>query len=119
MNRVRIGGFWFYSTPTGSFQDTTTGDVINLHKDFGFGSYSTFSGRLDWKFTRKKHFYRAGAPFDQSRTAMLQRTIVFQGQTFNAGVITKVNLSSPLIAPGYQYDIIRRKRGHLGLGGTD
>src|SRR5215472_14386729 len=24
-------------------------------------------------------------------------------------------LRSPLIAPGYQYDIIRRRRGHLGL----
>lgn len=42
--------------------------------------------------------------------------IVFQGQTFNVGVVTKANLSAPLIAPGYQYDIIRRRRGHLGLG---
>jgi len=113
--KVRIDGFWFYSSPTGSFQDATTGDIISLHKDFGFGSYSTFSGKLDWKFTRKNHLYLVGSAFDQSRQTVLQRTIVFRGQTFNVGVITKANLSSPLVAPGYQYDIIRRRRGHLGL----
>lgn len=107
--RVRIDGFWFYSNPSGSFQDATTGDTINLHKDFGFGSYSTFTGKMDWKFTRKNHIYVVGAAFDHSRLATLQRTIVFQGQTFNVGLVTKANLSAPLIAPGYQYDIIRRR----------
>lgn len=113
--KVRIGGFWFYSNPTGTLQDATSGDIINLHKDFAFGSYSTFAGKLDWKFTRKNHLYLVGSSFDQSRTAVLQRTIMFHGQTFNVGVITKADLSSPLIAPGYQYDIFRRKRWHLGL----
>jgi hypothetical protein len=113
--KVRIDGFWFYSNPSGTFQDATTGDTINLHKDFGFNSYSTFTGKLDWKFTRKNHLYIVGAPFDQSRQAVLQRIIVLQGQTFNVGLVTKANLSAPLIAPGYQYDIIRRRRGHLGL----
>jgi hypothetical protein len=113
--KVRIDGFWFYSNPTGTIQDATTGDIISLHKDFAFSSYSTFAGKLDWKFTRKNHLYLVGSSFDQSRTTVLQRTIMFHGQTFNVGVITKANLSSPLIAPGYQYDIIRRRRGHLGL----
>lgn len=113
--KVRISGFWFYSNPSGTIQDATTGDIINLHKDIGFNSYSTFSGKLDWKFTRKNHLYLAGAPFDQSRQSVLQRTIVFQGQTFNVGVLTKANLSAPLIAPGYQYDISRRKREHIGI----
>jgi hypothetical protein len=114
--KVRIDGFWFYSNPTGTLHDTTSGDIISLHKDFGFGSYSTFAGKLDWKFTRKNHLYLVGSAFNQSRVATLQRTIVFQGQTFNVGLVTKANLSAPLIAPGYQYDIIRRRRGHLGLG---
>ena len=113
--KVRISGFWFYSNPSGTIQDATTGDIINLHKDFAFSSYSTFSGKLDWKFTRKNHIYLVGAAFDQSRQSVLQRTIVFQGQTFNVGVLTKANLSAPLIAPGYQYDISRRKRGHIGI----
>ena len=113
--KVRITGFWFYSNPTGTLQDAITGDIISLHKDIAFSSYSTFSGKLDWKFTRKNHLYLVGAAFDQSRQTVLQRTIGFQGQTFNVGVLTKANLSAPLIAPGYQYDISRRKRGHIGI----
>jgi len=113
--KLRIDGFWFYSNPTGSFQDATTGGLISLKKDFGFASYSTFAGKVDWRFTRKNHLYVVGAPFDHSRQTVLQRTIVFQGQTFNVGAVTKAELSVPLIAPGYQYDIIRRRRGHLGV----
>jgi len=113
--KVRISGFWFYSNPSGTIEDATTGNIINLHKDIGFNSYSTFSGKLDWKFTRKNHVYLVGAAFDQSRQSVLQRTFVFQGQTFNVGVLTKANLSAPLIAPGYQYDISRRRRGHIGI----
>jgi hypothetical protein len=114
--KVRIDGFWFYSNPTGTLQDATSGNIISLHKDLAFSSYSTFTGKLDWKFTRKNHLYLVGASFDQSRQTVLQRTIMFHGQTFNVGVVTRANLSAPLIAPGYQYDIIRRRRGHLGLG---
>ena len=103
--KVRIDGFWFYSNPTGTLQDATSGNIISLHKDLAFSSYSTFAGKLDWKFTRKNHLYLVGAPLDQSRQTVLQRTIMFHGQTFNVGVVTKANLSAPLIAPGYQYDI--------------
>ena len=71
---------------------------------------------MDWKFTRKNHLYVVGEALDQSRVATLRRTIVFQGQTFNVGLVTKASFSAPVIAPGYQYDFIRRKRGHLGLG---
>jgi len=113
--KVRIDGFWFYSNPTGTLQDATTGDIISLHKDLAFSSYSTFTGKLDWKFTRKNHLYLVGASFNQSRQTVLQRTIMFHGQTFNVGVLTRANLSAPLIAPGYQYDIFRRRRWHLGL----
>src|SRR6516164_6940746 len=55
--KVRITGFWFYSNPSGTIQDATTGNIINLHKDIAFSSYSTFSGKLDWKFTGKNHVY--------------------------------------------------------------
>lgn len=50
---VRIFGFWLYSNPGGSFTDATTGDVIDIKKDFNFGSYSTFTGKVDWKFTAR------------------------------------------------------------------
>lgn len=36
--KVRISGFWFYSNPSGTIQDATTGDTISLHKDIAFSS---------------------------------------------------------------------------------
>ena len=99
----------------GNHVGTPNYGIISLHKDLAFSSYSTFAGKLDWKFTRKNHLYLVGAPLNQSRQTVLQRTIMFHGQTFNVGVVTRANLSAPLIAPGYQYDIFRRRRWHLGL----
>jgi hypothetical protein len=113
--KVRLYGFWFYSNPSGNFQGSSENDVIDLNKDLNFSSYSTFAGKLDWKFTRRNHMTLAGSAFDQSRTLTLNRTIIYQGQTFDAGLVTHAQLSAPLYAPGYQYDIIRRKRGHLGV----
>jgi hypothetical protein len=34
---------------------------------------------------------------------------------FDAGLVIQSDLQAHLFAPGYQYDIIRRKRGHLGV----
>ncbi|MBV8864363.1 MAG: hypothetical protein JO210_03075 [Acidobacteriaceae bacterium] len=114
--KIRLSGFWFYSNPSGDFQGSGDTDRINIQKDLSFSSYSTFTGKLDWKFTRKNHFYLLGSSFNQSRQTVLTSVITFRGETYNVGVSTHAQLSAPLIAPGYQYDIIRRKRGHLGIG---
>jgi len=114
--KLRISAFWFHSNPSGNIRGKGEDGLIDFQKDLGFTSYSTFSGKVDWKFTRKNHLYLTVGPFNQSRQVVLDRTIVFQGQTFDLGLTTESDLSSLNIAPGYQYDIIRRKRGHLGLG---
>ena len=113
--KVRIDGFWFYSNPTVTMTGEGRNGFVDFDRDFGFDTYSTFSGKFDWKFTRKNHFYVAASPFIQSRQVVLKRDVNFRGQTFPAGLTTKGELQAYLIAPGYQYDIIRRKRGHLGL----
>jgi hypothetical protein len=113
--KVKITGDWFYSKPSGTFQSANGTGTIDLTKDFGFSSYSTFAGKLDWKFTRKNHFYFVAIPLDSSRQTALTRTIMFQDQTFVAGLATQSEVRTNLYAPGYQYDIIRRKRGHLGI----
>ena len=114
--KIRVDGFWFYSNPSGNIQGAAENDTINLQKDLGFNSYSTFSGLIDWKFTRKNHLIFAVSPFQQTRQTVLQRTITYQGQTFDVGLTTSADLKAHLFAPGYQYDIIRRKRGHIGVG---
>lgn len=114
--KVRLQGFWVYSNPSGSFQGSAENGAIDLQGDLHFNTYSTFAGKLDWKFTHKNHLYILGIPYNSTREVVLTRTIVFQGKTFEAGLTVQGNLDSPMYGFGYQYDIIRRKRGHLGLG---
>ncbi len=113
--KLRLDTFWFYSKPSGTLQGSGDSGAVDLQKDLGFNSYSTFAGKVDWKFTRKNHLYVEFIPFYTSQQRTLTRTIVFQGQTFNAGLAANSELHAFLVSPGYQYDIIRRKRGHLGL----
>lgn len=111
--KIRLTGLWWFSNPTGSFHGQGTTSVsgsFDLSKDFGFGSYSTFSGRVDWRFKRKHHLIVGIFPISNSRTTTLDRTFTFQGQTFDAGAKTAATIDSSLYAPGYQYDIIRRNR---------
>lgn len=114
--KLRVDGFWFYSNPSGTFQGSGTSDVIDVDHDLGFNSYSTLSALLDWKFTHKNHLTFAVSPFQQSRNVIIDRTVHYQGQTYNVGAAINANLKANLYAPGYQYDIIRRRRGHLGVG---
>jgi hypothetical protein len=113
--KLRVDGFWFYSNPTGSVTAAGNNGSFDINKDFHFNSYSTFTGRVDWKFTRKNHLYFIGTDFDQSKQVTLNRTIIFRGQTFAVNSTASGELTSLVLIPGYQYDIIRRKRGHFGV----
>jgi hypothetical protein len=114
--KLRVDAFWFHSTPSGDFQGSSNGSVIDIQHDLGFNNYSTFSGFVDWHFTHKNHLTFAVNPFQQSRTVVLNRTITYQGQTYQVGGTVSADLKADMYAPGYEYDIIRRKRGHIGVG---
>jgi len=114
--KLRLIGYWFYSNPTGTVQGHADSVPIDFQRDLGFSSYSTGGGELDWKFTHKNHFYVVLVPLFTSKQFILTRTITFQGQTFDVGAQVNSELHAFYVAPGYQYDIIRRRRGHLGLG---
>jgi hypothetical protein len=113
---LRIDADWLYNFPSGTLK--ASGDVVpvDLNQDLGFQHFSTFSGKVDWKFTRKNHLYIEFIPISLTQQTTLQRSIVFQGQTFTAGVAAQAELTSNTVAPGYQYDLVRRKWGHFGLG---
>jgi hypothetical protein len=51
--KLRVDAGWYYSDPTGSIHGSNDSGSIDLNKDLGFNSYPTFSGKVDWKFTRK------------------------------------------------------------------
>jgi len=112
---VRVTGFWLHSSPSVTLSAAGNNGFIEFNQDFGFRDYSTVLGKIDWKFTRKNHLYFTSAPFNQSNQTVLNRTITFQGQTYAVGATAKGELRANLYAPGYQYDILRGKRGHFGI----
>ena len=114
--KLRLSASWVYSNPSGYIQGVSDTVPVDFQRDLGFSSYSTFSSKVDWKFTRKNHFYIAFSRFNSSHQTVLQRSINFQGNAFVVGLVAQSDLHSLFVAPGYQYDIIRRKRGHLGIG---
>jgi len=111
----RVAGNWWFPTPSGSFGVSNSNNFFDINRDFGFGSYSTFTAKIDWRFRRKHHLLFNAARVDSSRTATIHRTIQFQGQTFDVGSQVSASLKSLNLVPGYQYDIIRRDHGFLGL----
>lgn len=113
--RVRIEALWFDSRPSGSFQGTTGRGSFNLQRDTHFNSYTTFTGVVDWKFTRKNHFFFGVTPFNRTKQFVVNRTINFQGQTYNIGLIASGQLKTNAFAFAYQYDILRRRQGNLGI----
>ena len=62
--KLKLGGFWLYSSPSGTIESSVENGAIDLQKDLGFNSYSTGAGKLDWKFTHKNHFYLVGVAFN-------------------------------------------------------
>ena len=110
----RVDGDWWFSHPSGYFGVKNTNNYFDINKDFGFGSYSTFTGKLDWHFGHKHHFLLNATPNYLSKTDTLSRQIMFAGQTFNLGAQVTASIDSVDIAPGYQYDFIRRDHGFWG-----
>jgi hypothetical protein len=112
----RVTGVWWSALPSGYFNSQGGSGTFDLHKDFGLDSFSTVTGFLDWRFKPKHHFLFGISPLDRSRTITATRTITFQGQTFDVGTRTTVDLRTFGYSPGYQYDIIRRNHGYFAVG---
>jgi hypothetical protein len=112
----RLDAFWWFSRPTGHFSDTQNAPPshsFDIQKDFGFGSYSTFAGNFDWRFTRRNHLLFGASPVQSSNTRSLSRTITFRGKTYDIGAAVSVDIQSLSFSPGYQFDFMRRRWGNL------
>lgn len=114
-SRWKILGSVWVSSPTGYFNGENNKGYFDLERDFGFGNYATFNGRLDWRFKRKHHFLFSTTPVVSSRTTTINRTIIWQGQTFEVGTQVNTDVKSLVFSPGYQYDFFRKRQGSLGL----
>jgi hypothetical protein len=113
--RWRAEGNWWFSQPSGYFGLRNSHSYFDIHRDFGFGSYSTFTGKVDWHFRHKHHFLLNVSPVSSTKTATIGRTIEFEGKTFDVGAQVSAKIQSLNFAPGYEYDILRSDHGFLGL----
>ncbi|HEX8814499.1 MAG TPA: hypothetical protein VF753_03275 [Terriglobales bacterium] len=113
--RWRVTGNWWLPNPSGYFGLQNGNNYFNVNKDFGFGRYSTFTGKVDYRFRWKHHILFDISPISDSRTVAIARTIQFQGQTFDIGAQVAATIKSLNIAPGYEYDIVRKNQWFLGL----
>ncbi len=113
--KIRVDGSWWLAHPSGSFNASSDQVAFDIDKDFAFGDYSTFTGEIDWHFTRKQHLTFIAAPVSMAKTATLNRDITFEGVTYDAGVSVAADLHSLILSPGYQWDFIRRKQGYVAL----
>jgi hypothetical protein len=111
----RVQGNWLFAHPSGSFGLRGSNSYLDVNKDFGFSDYSTFAGTVDWHFGHKHHFLLSVTPNYNSKTATLNRTLEFDGQTYDVGAQVTASVNDLNVAPGYQYDIIRRDHGFVGL----
>ena len=116
-DRLHVRANWWFSLPSGYFRSSANegGDQIDLHRDLGFGSYSTFSGNVDWRFARKHHLLLLMSPVNSSRKTTLSRQIDWQGDTYDAGVVVDTDVHSFLFAPGYEWDFLKGSQWALGL----
>lgn len=103
------------SSPTGYFNGQNNQGYFDLQRDFGFGNYVTFAGKVDWRFKRKHHVFFAATPIVSSRTTTIARTIDWQGQTFDVGAQVNTKIKSLIFTPGYQYDFFRFRQIWLGF----
>ena len=88
---------------------------IDLQKDLNFGDYNTFYGMVEWKPRRKHHIYCYIAPNQNTMDHVLGRQIEFRAQTFHVAEKVQTQLRSFIFSPGYEYDVLSRERGHLGI----
>lgn len=114
--KVRIDADWWFAHPSGYFGLQGSNSYVDINRDFGFGSYSTGTAKIDWHFKHKHHFLLDVTPNNnESKSVTLSRQIEFEGDTFDLGAQASARIKILNIAPGYQYDIIRRNHGFVGI----
>ena len=111
--KFKFNAHWWIARPSGSIRGDN--GPIDIQKDIHFGDYNTFYGQLEWKPRRKHHIVCLIAPNQSSSDHVLSREIVFHGQTFFVNEKVHAETQSFLFSPGYEYDILNRPRGHLGI----
>jgi hypothetical protein len=88
---------------------------VDLRSDLNLEDTYNFQGRLVFKPGRRHRIIVDGGPYESSGRNQLSRTIVYNGSTYTIRDVIESNASLTSIFGGYQFDIVSRDQGHLGL----
>jgi len=115
--KFKVQGDYWHDSPSITIKgnDTVGERPIDFDEQFGFDALGTYDFNVDWHFTHKQHFFLSGTQFSQSKTKTITEDITFRGVTYKAGTSVSSEVKNQVWAPGYQYDIMRNSRGHLGI----
>jgi hypothetical protein len=93
-----------------------SGTPVDLRSDLGVRQNSpTFTGRFDVRAGRRHWIRVEGTPFRLEGTKELSRSITYQNRIFSIDDRVTSTASLDYFYAGYQFDLISRPRGHLGL----
>lgn len=104
----------------GAWSHNARGDLqpgalrIDLRNDLNLNDTYTLQGRFTFKPARRHRIFVEGAPYSLEGENTLDRTIVFQGRTYNVRDRVQSSADLTYVAAGYQFDVISNSRGHLG-----
>jgi hypothetical protein len=112
--RVELTGAAWLLDSSGLIQ--ANGTPVNLVSDLGASQQQpTFFGRLILKPRRKHRIVVEGTPFQLSGYNIVDRTIVYHGETFNVHETLRSSAELNYLFAGYQYDVLTGSMGHLGF----
>lgn len=112
--KIELTGAAWLVNSSGTIQ--SNGTPINLVTDLGAQQQQpTFYGRLVVKPGRKHRIVVEGTPFRISGFNVVDRTIVYHGQTFNVSQTLRSSATLDYLFVGYQYDVLSGPVGHVGF----
>jgi len=111
--KIRFDTGWFYSYASGTIRAQPDTYPIDLTNGLQFLLQVCRQSGLE--IHSQNHLYVVIVPLWTSRTTTLSRNIIWAGNPIHAGAVIQSELYAFEVAPGYQYDIIRRRRGRPGL----
>jgi hypothetical protein len=112
------GIFWQPSPDITISSSALTGEpgtAINLRADLGVENQSLYEVRGVIRPARKHKFRVDYMPIQYSADKILEATIIFNGQRFDAGVPVSTEVDWKIWNLFYEYDFVYRDRGFAGI----
>ena len=116
--RVELFAGMWSPTPTMNIASDAfgiSGSYIDLTRDLGVSTKRFADLRLRLRAGRRHRFRIDYLPVKYETEMVVERRLIFRGIAFNTGVPVGSTLIWKTWRLGYEYDVIRRDRGYLGL----